>query len=452
GVRRQAAPGRAPLPGRFVRRAHRPDGREARGARRQGGALRAGAGRPGGDRPGRGRGHRQRGGVRPVGRRLHARHQRGPPGRGDDRRRHRVRERAHHRRRDRPALRGDQAHRKRVPGGGHARHQTVQSGEERVRRLLAAPAAGPDRQPPARAGGDGGMSTQEWLDRDARVLAGVLYRYFDVVAERGQGSWVVDAEGRRYLDLAAGIAVVNVGHCHPRVVEAIQRQAATLIHTSIVVHNQPNVELAERLARLCPFLDEPQVFFCNSGAESVDGVIKMARKTTGRPGVIAFTGGFHGRTLAATSLTTAKARYRAGYGPLLPGVYHAPYCVPRPGGRGQTAAVASALAGLDQLLAAVVAPSEVAAMVVEPVLGEGGYVVPPVAWLQGLRRRCDADGILLGFDEVQCGVGRTGRFFAAETFGVAPDAVLFAKGIASGLPLGGIVAPRRLMEAWPPGC
>ena len=296
------------------------------------------------------------------------------------------------------------------------------------------------------------MSTQEWLDRDARVLAGVLYRYFDVVAERGQGSWIVDVEGRRYLDLAAGIAVVNVGHCHPRVVEAIQRQAATLIHTSIVVHNQPNVELAERLARLCPFLDEPQVFFCNSGAESVDGVIKMARKTTGRPGVIAFTGGFHGRTLAATSLTTAKARYRAGYGPLLPGVYHAPYCVPRPGGRGQTAAVASALAGLDQLLAAVVAPSEVAAMVVEPVLGEGGYVVPPVAWLQGLRRRCDAHGILLVFDEVQCGVGRTGRFFAAETFGVAPDAVLFAKGVASGLPLGGIVAPRRLMEAWPPGC
>ena len=220
------------------------------------------------------------------------------------------------------------------------------------------------------------MSTQEWLDRDARVLAGVLYRYFDVVAERGQGSWVVDAEGRRYLDLAAGIAVVNLGHCHPRVVEAIQRQAATLIHTSIVVHNQPNVELAERLARLCPFLDEPQVFFCNSGAESVDGVIKMARKTTGRPGVIAFTGGFHGRTLAATSLTTAKARYRAGYGPLLPGVYHAPYCVPRPGGRGQTAAVASALAGLDQLLAAVVAPSEVAAMVVEPVLGEGDTWCP----------------------------------------------------------------------------
>ena len=294
-------------------------------------------------------------------------------------------------------------------------------------------------------------STGHWLARDAESLAGVLYRYFDVVAERGEGTWLVDVEGRRYLDLAAGIAVANVGHCHPRVVEAIQRQAASLIHTSIVVHNQRNVKLAERLVGLSPFLDQPRVFFCNSGAEAVDGAIKLARRTTGRPGVIAFTRGFHGRTLGATSLTTAKARYREGYGPLLPAVYHAPYCIPPPGGRGQAAAVASALAGLDDLLANVVAPAEVAAMVVEPVLGEGGYVVPPVAWLEGLRQRCHAHGILLVFDEVQCGVGRTGRFFASETLGVAPDVVLFAKGIASGLPLGGIVAPSRLMDAWPPG-
>jgi 4-aminobutyrate aminotransferase len=293
--------------------------------------------------------------------------------------------------------------------------------------------------------------TEAWLARDGEALAGVLYRYFDVVAERGEGSWLVDVEGRRYLDLAAGIAVANVGHCHPAVVEAIQRQAAALIHTSIVVHNQRNVELAERLGLQAPFLDDPRVFFCNSGAEAVDGAVKLARRTTGRPGIVAFTRAFHGRTLAATTLTTAKPRYREGYGPLLPGVYHAPYCVPSPGRRGEADAVASSLAGLDELLSSVVVPSEVAAMVVEPVLGEGGYVAPPVAWLQGLRRRCDAHGILLVFDEVQCGVGRTGRFFAAETFGVAPDVVLFAKGIASGLPLGGIMASRRLMERWPAG-
>ena len=303
--------------------------------------------------------------------------------------------------------------------------------------------------------GDGAVDattpTGAWLDRDANALAGVLHRYFDVVAERGEGSWLIDVEGRRYLDLAAGIAVANVGHCHPAVVAAIQRQAAALIHTSIVVHNQRNVELAERLGRQAPFLDEPRVFFCNSGAEAVDGAIKLARRTTGRPGVVAFTGAFHGRTLAATSLTTAKARYREGYGPLLPAVYHVPYCVPAPGRRGEADAVAAALAGLDELFTNEVVATEVAAMVVEPVLGEGGYVVPPVAWLEGLRERCDAHGILLVFDEVQCGVGRTGRFFAAQTFGVAPDVVLFAKGIASGLPLGGILAPRRLMDGWPAG-
>ncbi|HEY2999244.1 MAG TPA: aminotransferase class III-fold pyridoxal phosphate-dependent enzyme [Acidimicrobiales bacterium] len=293
-------------------------------------------------------------------------------------------------------------------------------------------------------------ATADWLARDHEALAGVLPRYYDVVAERGEGAWLIDVEGRRYLDLGAGIAVNATGHGHPRVVEAITAQAATLIHTSVVVHNTRNVEAAERIAGLCPFLDHPQVFFCNSGAEAVDGALKLARKVTGRPSVIAFRRAFHGRTLAATTLTTAKGRYREGYQPLLPGVYHAPYCIPHEHATPE-AAVDDALGELDRMLALQAPPTDVGAMIVEPVLGEGGYVPPPRDWLAGLRERCDAHGILLIFDEVQCGIGRTGRPFAAEAYGVRPDVLLFAKGVASGLPLGGIVAPRALMERWPTG-
>jgi 4-aminobutyrate aminotransferase len=293
-------------------------------------------------------------------------------------------------------------------------------------------------------------ATARWLARDHGALAGVLPRYYDVVAERGEGSWIVDVDGRRFLDLGAGIAVNATGHCHPRVVDAVVEQARTLLHTSVVVHHRRNVELAERLGALCPFFDEPQVFFCNSGAEAVDGALKLARKTMGRPDVIAFRRAFHGRTLAATTLTTAKGRYREGYEPLLPGVYHAPYCIPHEH-ESAGAAAAVALGELDLLFALQAPPANVGAMIVEPVLGEGGYVAPPREWLQGLRDRCDEHGILLVFDEVQCGVGRTGRPFAAETYGVTPDVLLFAKGIASGLPLGGIVADRRLLERWPTG-
>ena len=295
-----------------------------------------------------------------------------------------------------------------------------------------------------------GETTAAWLARDHEALAGVLPRYYDVVAERGEGAWLIDVEGRRYLDLGAGIAVNATGHGHPRVVEAITAQAATLIHTSVVVHNTRNVEAAERIAGLCPFLDHPQVFFCNSGAEAVDGALKLARKVTGRPSVIAFRRAFHGRTLAATTLTTAKGRYREGYQPLLPGVYHAPYCIPHEHATPE-AAVDAALGELDHMLALQAPPTDVGAMIVEPVLGEGGYVPPPRDWLAGLRERCDAHGILLIFDEVQCGAGRTGTYFAAEAYGVAPDVLLFAKGVASGLPLGGIIAGRALMDRWPTG-
>jgi 4-aminobutyrate aminotransferase len=287
-------------------------------------------------------------------------------------------------------------------------------------------------------------TTDEWLARYDESMAGVLPSYFPIVAARGEGSWLIDVEGRRYLDFGSGIAVTNVGHCHPRVVAAIEAQARQLLHTSVVTRHERAIELAERLGRLTPFFERPQVFFCNSGAEAVDGAIKLARKVTGRPGVIAFRRAFHGRTLAATSLTTAKAKYREGYEPLLPAVHHAPYC-------DSDASVGRSLAELDELLASSAPPASVAMVIVEPVLGEGGYVVPPVAWLEGLRARGDAHGMLLVVDEGQCGMGRTGRPFAAETFAVTPDVLLFAKGVASGLPLGGIIAPAALMERWPNG-
>ncbi|MBI2710075.1 MAG: aminotransferase class III-fold pyridoxal phosphate-dependent enzyme [Actinobacteria bacterium] len=293
-------------------------------------------------------------------------------------------------------------------------------------------------------------ATAAWLARYSEHVAGVLPAYFDLVAERAEGSWIIDVEGRRFLDFGSGIAVTNVGHCHPAVVAAVEAQSRALLHTSVVFRHQRYIELAERLGELTPFFEDPQVFLCNTGAEAVDGALKLARRVTGRGGVIAFRRAFHGRTIAATTLTTAKGKYREGYEPLLPGVYHAPYCIPyeHPS---EPAAVEAALAGLDEVLALVAPGGNVGCMVVEPVLGEGGYVVPPVAWLEGLRSRCDEHGILLVFDEVQCGMGRTGRPFAAETFGVTPDVVLFAKGVASGLPLGGIIAPKAVMEPWPAG-
>lgn len=280
-------------------------------------------------------------------------------------------------------------------------------------------------------------ATEAWLARYDDAVAGVLPSYFDAVAASAEGSWITDVDGRRFLDLGSGIAVTNVGHRHPRVVAAIHAQVDELLHTSVVVRHRPYIELAEAIAGLVPWLASPRTFLCNSGAEAVDGAIKLARAATGRPGIVAFRGAFHGRTMGATSLTTAKAKYRTGYDPLLPSVHHAPY-----GGD---------LDALDQLLELQAAPSTIAAMVVEPVLGEGGYVVPPVEWLAGLRERCDRHGILLVFDEVQTGFGRTGRPFAAETFGVFPDVLLFAKGVASGLPLGGIVAGADVMGRWPNG-
>lgn len=275
----------------------------------------------------------------------------------------------------------------------------------------------------------GGPETESWLARDDAAIAGVLPRITGIVTASGEGSWITDVDGRRYLDFSSGIAVTNVGHCHPRVVAAIQEQAARLIHTSVVSHHQPSVVLAERLGKLTPFIDSPQVFFSNSGAEAVDGAIKLGRRVTGRRGIVGFSGAFHGRTMGATSLTTAKPIYQEGYGPLLPEVTISPY--------GEDAA--------DDIDGAT------AAVIVEPILGEGGYIVPPADWLAYLRARCDETGALLVFDEVQSGIGRTGSMWAAETLGVRPDVLLFAKGIASGMPLGGIIAGRSVMERWPTG-
>lgn len=276
-----------------------------------------------------------------------------------------------------------------------------------------------------------------WAHRYDEAVAGVLPSYFPITAARAEGSWVTDVEGRRYLDLGSGIAVTNLGHGHPAVRAAVHAQVDELIHTSVVVRHRPYVQLAEAIGALVPWMDRPRTFLCNSGAEAVDGAVKLARRVTGRPGIVAFHRAFHGRTLGATSLTTAKAKYREGYDPLVPSIHHAPY------GRD--------LDALDQLLELEADPSTVAAVVVEPILGEGGYVVPPVEWLAGLRERCDRHGMLLVFDEVQTGFGRTGRPFAAETLGVFPDVVLFAKGVASGFPLGGIVAPAAVMDRWPNG-
>jgi len=283
---------------------------------------------------------------------------------------------------------------------------------------------------------DAPETTAAWLARYDEAVAGVLPTYFDVVADHAEGAWVTDIEGRRYLDLGSGIGVTNTGHRHPRVVAAVHEQVDRILHTSVVLRHRPYVELAEAIGRLVPWMPAPRTFLCNSGAEAVEGAIKLARSVTGRPGIIAFRRAFHGRTLGATSLTTAKARYRQGYEPLLPSVHIAAY---------------GDLAALDELFDHEADPTTVAAVVVEPVLGEGGYQPPPPGWLAGLRERCDRHGILLVFDEVQTGFGRTGRAFAAETFGVHPDVLLFAKGVASGLPLGGIVAPAALMDRWPRG-
>ncbi|CAN5331944.1 aminotransferase class III-fold pyridoxal phosphate-dependent enzyme [soil metagenome] len=282
----------------------------------------------------------------------------------------------------------------------------------------------------------------------------VWARYTDLVVERASGSWLETPDGARYLDYTCGIGVTNTGHAHPRVVAAIAEQAAKGIHLQQnIVYHQSGLELHRRLPQRFP---NPRpgtdygLFLSNSGAEAVEAAMKLAKAATRRSAFIEFRGGFHGRTHGAMSLTSSSVRYRAHFDPLVAGVHFVPYPYPLRMG-GPDAALDTTMAAIDELFATVVAPDDVAAFVVEPVLGEGGYVVPPDGFLPALREVADRHGILLAVDEVQSGYARTGRFFGTEWTDVTPDIVIMAKGIASGLPLSGILAPRTLLEQLTPG-
>lgn len=282
------------------------------------------------------------------------------------------------------------------------------------------------------------------------ALSPVLQQAIPVLAVRGEGPYLFDAEGRRYLDFTAGIGVTSTGHCHPKVVAAIQHQAATLLHGqyTTVLHT-PLLRLADRLAELAPpGLDS--VFFSSAGTEAVEAAIRLARHATGRPNAVVFHGGFHGRTMGSASLTTSKASVRAGLQPLMAGVVVAPFPYAFRYGWDEADAVRFCLRELDFLFATVTSPEETAAVLLEPVLGEGGYVPVPREFALGLRERCDRYGILLIADEIQTGVGRTGRFWGHEHLGIRPNALVTAKGLASGMPLSALVAPTELMaKAWP---
>ncbi|MBH8574674.1 acetyl ornithine aminotransferase family protein [Nostocaceae cyanobacterium CENA369] len=290
-----------------------------------------------------------------------------------------------------------------------------------------------------------GPRAQAIVERDRAVTSPSYTRDYPLVVARGEGCMVEDVDGNVFLDMTAGIAVTATGHAHPEVVRAIQEQAARLLHMSGTdFYYEPMVELAEQLALRAPFAGgdttfPAKVFFTNSGAESNEGAIKLARYYTKRSLIVAFLGAFHGRTYGAMSLTGSKAVQRANFGPLVPGVTHIPY---------------GTHASLDylekNLFTTILPPHEVAAIVVEPIQGEGGYIVPEDGFLQRIREICDRYGILMVVDEVQAGMGRTGRLFAIEHWGVTPDIITTAKGIASGMPLGAILSRPELMT-WPPG-
>jgi 4-aminobutyrate aminotransferase len=289
---------------------------------------------------------------------------------------------------------------------------------------------------------------------DLTVVPPVWSRITNLVVDHGEGSWLVTADGDRYLDYTSGIGVTNTGHAHPRVVAAIQAQAARLLHgQQNIVYHEPGLRLYERLAGLLP--GGPwSAFLANSGAEAVEAAVKLARVATGRPAIVAFRYAFHGRTGQAMALTAAKDVYRGAFEPLPGSVYHAayPYCYRAAGGpHDPSACTCDWEAELDLLFHQLVYPERVAAIIVEPVIGEGGYIVPPPGFLPRLREITRQHGMLLIADEVQTGFGRTGELFAVRHWDVEPDILVMAKGIASGLPLSGIVARRELMERFPPG-
>jgi len=281
-----------------------------------------------------------------------------------------------------------------------------------------------------------GPRARDWLARDEAVMSPSYTRTYPLVVRRGKGSMIEDLDGNRFLDFTAGIAVTATGHCHPKVVAAIRKQSGRLLHMSGTdFYYTPQVRLAERLAKLAPGQAPKRVFFTNSGAEALEAALKLSRRHSGRPRILAFLNAFHGRTYGALSLSASKPMQRRGFSPLVPEIHHARF---------------GDLESVHSLLRTVCPPDELAAVFVEPIQGEGGYIVPPADFLPGLRALCDEHGILLVLDEVQSGIGRTGRMFASEHWNVAGDIVCLAKGIASGLPLGAIVARADVMD-WPSG-
>ncbi len=291
-----------------------------------------------------------------------------------------------------------------------------------------------------------GPRAAELIARDAKAMSPSFTRAYPFVMDHGEGCWVTDVDGNRFLDFTAGIAVVTTGHSHPKVVDAIENQARKFLHMSGTdFYYQSEIELAERLeAKILPGIPA-RVFFTNSGAEAIEGAMKLARYATGRPSYIAFIGGFHGRTFGALSLTASKASQRRRFAPLLSSVFHAPF---PSAARGVT--TDQSLDRVEELFATVAPPESVAAVFVEPIQGEGGYLFPPDDFLPRLRELTLKHGILLVADEVQSGMGRTGNLLAVEHWKVEPDIVCLAKGIASGLPLGAFIARAEQMS-WPPG-
>ncbi len=299
-----------------------------------------------------------------------------------------------------------------------------------------------------------GPRARALIERDAQVISPSYPRPYGFVMSHGEGAYAWDVDGYRYLDFIAGIAVLTTGHAHPRVVEAITQQARKFIHISSDYYHEVWVQAAEKIASIAPFEEPAQVFMTNSGTESVEAAIKLARHHTNRKFFIAFLGGFHGRTMGSLAFTARKPVFRQRFFPWTPGVVHVPYPNPyrpvldeRPG-EGQGRAVVRYIE--EYIFRYLLPPDEVAGILVEPIQGEGGYIVPPDDFFPALRALCDRYGILLIVDEVQTGVGRTGKWWAIEHWGVEPDIVASAKGLASGVPFGAIIARKSVMT-WPQG-
>lgn len=297
---------------------------------------------------------------------------------------------------------------------------------------------------------------KELLAKDEQYLSSALYRVFHVVAEKGEGSYLYTTDGIKYLDLTSGIGVTQLGHSHPEVIKAAQEQLSKLTHISCVTHHTENIRLAEKLASILPGnLDN--TFFCNSGAEAIDGSIKLSRYANpGRPNIVAFRGSFHGRTLGSTALSSSKSLHRVNYDPLLAGINFVDYpnCWNCPVFKEPTSCELECLDLLTRMFKLNLPPESISAIIIEPIAGEGGYAPSPnhrFNYLKELRKICDQYNILLIFDEVQSGIGRTGKWFSCEHYGVVPDVITMAKGMANGLPIGAFSTRKKLMSLMPPG-